>query len=86
MNALEMIEESERTNPSKGYQLALRMMDASEALGATVADYQKAVCYIDLWCKRVSELQTAGTLIADVQSSRRAFLEELRKDQVARLS
>lgn len=84
MNTLEMIEGSERTNPSKGYQLALRMMEASEALGATVADYRKAVYYIDLWCKRAVELQTAGTLIADVLRCRDTFLEELCKDEVTR--
>lgn len=76
---LQMLERSARESTPTAYELALRMMEASEGLGATAEDFQKACAYVDRWVRSTQAVKAAGTTIAEVLRYRDAKLQELQE-------
>lgn len=74
---IRLLEETARNESPTAYELALRMMEASEGLGATARDFDQAVQYVQRWTKSTQGAKTAGTTIAEVLRHREAVLKEL---------
>lgn len=76
---IQLLEETAKNETPTAYELALRMMEASEGLGATVQDFDQAVAYVQRWTKSTQRVKTAGTTIAEVLRHRDAVLKELQE-------
>lgn len=76
---IQLLEETAKNETPTAYELALRMMEASEGLGATAQDFDQAVAYVQRWTKSTQRVKTAGTTIAEVLRHRDAVLKELQE-------
>lgn len=76
---IQLLEETAKNETPTAYELALRMMEASEGLGATAQDFDQAVAYVQRWTKSTQLVKTAGTTIAEVLRHRDAVLKELQE-------
>ena len=79
---IQLLEETAKNETPTAYALALRMMEASEGLGATARDFDRAVTYVQRWTKSTQRVKTAGTTIAEVLRHRDAVLKELQELQM----
>lgn len=76
---IQLLEETAKNETPTAYALALRMMEASEGLGVTARDFDRAVTYVQRWTKSTQRVKTAGTTIAEVLRHRDAVLKELQE-------
>lgn len=76
---IQLLEDTAKNETPTAYELALRMMEASEGLGATARDFDQAVAYVQRWTKSTQWAKTAGTTIAEVLRHRDAVLQELQE-------
>ena len=79
---IQLLEETAKNETPTAYALALRMMEASEGLGATARDFDRAVTYVQRWTKSTQRVKTAGTTIAEVLRHRDTVLKELQELQM----
>ena len=78
---IQLLEETAKNETPTAYELALRMMEASEGLGATARDFAQAVQYVQRWTESTQGVKAAGTTIAEVLRHRDAVLKELQELQ-----
>ena len=76
---IQMLEETAKNETPTAYELALRMMEASEGLGATACDFAQAVQYVQRWTESTQAVKTASTTIAEVLRHRDTVLKELQE-------
>lgn len=76
---IQLLEDTAKNETPTAYELALRMMEASEGLGATARDFAQAVNYVQRWTESTQGAKTAGTTIAEVLRHRDAVLKELQE-------
>lgn len=79
---IKLLEGTAKNETPTAYELALRMMEASEGLGATAQDFDQAVAYVQRWTESTQGAKTAGTTIAEVLRHRDAVLKELQELQM----
>ena len=79
---IRLLENTAKNETPTAYELALRMMEASEGLGATARDFAQAVQYVQRWTESTQGVKTAGTTIAEVLRHRDTVLKELQELQM----